>query len=181
MVSEGMLLFLSKDGILEHMKYAENTRLQISILEKSYPEICGKSFEEVMKCKIPRQHKIELQERKVECLSHELYFKSFDVNDKPCREIRKYFPSENSFCYEVLEMAKRHKNGFLYVFRDEPRGVKMLHSSDRRIPFLNYVPGLCLDLEEHSYFADYGFRREDYLRSAIAHLDLSLLFVDEKG
>lgn len=181
MIPESMLLFLSKDSILEHMKYAENVRLQISIFEKSFPQICGKSFVEAMRCKIPKQYKIELQEKYVEYLSHQLYFKSFDANDKPCKEIKKYFSSENSFCYETLEIAKKHKNGFLYVFKDKNEGIKILHSSDRRIPFYNFIPMLCLDLEEHSYFADYGFGRGEYLRSAIAHLDLSLLFVSEKA
>lgn len=181
MVPESMLLFLSKDSILEHMKYAENIRLQISILKKSFPQIYGKSFAEAMRCKIPKQYKIELQDRYVEYLSHELYFKSFAANDKPCREIKEYFSSEDSFCYEVLEIAKGQKNGYIYIYKGKGQGIKILHSASGYTPFLHFPPALCLDLEEHSYFADYGFRREEYLRSAIARLDLSLLFVGEKG
>ena len=31
---------------------------------------------------------------------------------------------------------------------------------------------LSLDVSEHAYFADYGFRREDYIRAAVSRLDL---------
>ncbi len=181
MVTENMLLFLSKDSLLEHIEYAKSIRLQISIIEKSYPGIYEKSFREIMNSKIPKECKLELKNKYVEYLSHELYFKSFAKNDKPCPNIKEYFSSENGFCYEMLEFAKKKKCGFVYVVKDRKSGVKILHSSDINTPFLNYTPLLALDLDEHSYFADYGFKREDYLRAAISHLDLSLLFVDEKG
>ena len=43
-------------------------------------------------------------------------------------------------------------------------------------------PLVAIDLAEHAYFGDYGFCREEYIKAAILHLDLSKIsdFVKER-
>ena len=181
MVNEGMLLFLSKESISEHIEYMYKIKAEISIIEKSLPGICAKSFAEIMKSKIDFECKKELKEKYTDYLSHKLYFDSFALNDRPGPEIKRYYSSEDSFCYEMLEKSKSARGGFMYVTKEKRRGIRILHSSESKDMFLRCSPLLALDLEEHSYFRDYGFKRELYLRAAISRLNLSLLFVDERS
>ena len=119
MVNEGMLLFLSKGSISEHIEYMYKIKAEISIIEKSLPGICAKSFAEIMKSKIDFECKKELKEKYTDYLSHKLYFDSFALNDRPCPEIKRYYSSEDSFCYEMLEKSKSARGGFMYVTKEK--------------------------------------------------------------
>jgi superoxide dismutase len=109
-------------------------------------------------------------------LSHKIYFSSFAENLSPCPKIRKFYPSEDSFCYEVLTLARKYDGGFIYIFSADDREVRVLHSSDTPRVFEREAPTLALDISEHAYFADYGFERDNYLKSAVARLDINKLF-----
>ncbi len=103
--------------------------------------------------------------------SHELYFSSFRKERTPCERIRAGYRSENNFCFELLEYAKRQCLGFLYIY-------PMV-----RHPFVGFGTDekylsralLAVDLWEHAYFLDYGFNFASYLEAALSHLDLSRL------
>ena len=175
MFSDAMLCFLSRDSILAHIDYMKNLRHKYSIIEKSYPALSGK---DIFSCKgrgLPRSVRDEAEELMREYLSHKLYFSSFSKNLTPCEKIKKYYTSEDAFCYEVLSLARAFNGGFIYVFSggSSPR---ILHSSKTPRVFERETPTLALDLSEHAYFADYGFERDNYLKSAVARLDINKLF-----
>ena len=175
--SDAMLCFLSRDSILAHIDYMKNLRHRYSIIEKSYPALSGK---DIFSCKgrgLPRTVRDEAEELMREYLSHKLYFSSFAENLSPCQKIRKFYPSEDSFCYEVLTLARKYNGGFIYIFSAGGSSPRILHSSDIPRVFERDTPTLAFDISEHAYFADYGFERDNYLKSAVARLDINKLFL----
>lgn len=176
MFSPAMLRFLSRDSILSHMDYMKNLSLKYSIIEKSYPALSGRDIFKIRGRELPRSVRDEAEELMREILSHKIYFNSFAENLAPCPEIRKLYPSEDSFCYEVLSLARACDGGFIYVFSGGGSSPRILHSSKTPRVFEREAPTLALDLSEHAYFADYGFERDNYLKSAVARLDINKLF-----
>ena len=108
--------------------------------------------------------------------SHESYFSSFTELAKPCPELKRHYSSEDAFCYEVLELAREYNGGFIYIFSNGRIRPTVKHSENAPFVYVKEMPTLAIDLFEHSYFLDYGFEREKYLRAAIGHLNLTLLF-----
>ncbi len=167
--------FLSENNVKNHLAYMRTLRLKYSILEKSLPRIKGVSPEELVRMNIPKKQSAELLPLILKIKAHELYFSSFTKTPKPCQLLKKYYISENSFCYELKEAAKRLDHGYLYVYKDG-RGRPCFRTVEALdIGFLRDAPLLVIDLFEHSYFADYGFEYEKYLTGAISHLDFSRL------
>ena len=179
MFSDAMLRFLSRDSILAHIDYMKELSLKYSIIEKSYPALAGKDIFKAKGSVIPRSVRGEAEELMRAILSHKIYFNSFAENLAPCPEIRKFYPSEDSFCYEVLSLARAFNGGFIYVFSGGGNSPRILHSSNIPRVFEREAPTLALDLSEHAYFADYGFERDKYLRAAVARLDIKKLFYDK--
>lgn len=176
MFSEAMLRFLSRDSILAHIDYMKNLRHKYSIIEKSYPALSGRDIFKIRGRELPRSARDEAATLMREYLSHKLYFSSFSENLTPCDKIKKYYPSEDSFCYEVLSLARAYDSGFIYVFSGGGSSPRILHSSKTPRIFEREAPTLALDISEHAYFADYGFERDNYLKSAVARLDINKLF-----
>ena len=174
-----MLCFLSRDSILAHIDYMKNLRHKYSIIEKSYPTLSGRDIFKLKGRELPRSVRDEAAELMREYLSHKLYFSSFSENLTPCEKIKKYYTSEDAFCYEVLSLARAFNGGFIYVFSDGGSSPRILHSSKTPRVFEREAPTLALDLSEHAYFADYGFERDNYLKSAVARLDIGKLFSDK--
>ncbi len=172
MFYDGMLTFLSRDNIMLHLSFLEKLKLKYSILEKSYEGIKGKTLVQIPKLRIPIDVREEAIATLSEIESHNLYFSSFSDKTYVCKEIREYYSSEEAFLYEIFEEAVKSKGNFLFVCRDG-RGKPMIFS-DKSFAELyqKYKPLLALDLCEHSYFIDYGFDREEYLRRAVGKLDL---------
>ena len=71
----------------------------------------------------------------------------------------------------------RSFHGFIYIFSAGGSSPRILHSSDIPRVFERDTPTLALDISEHAYFADYGFERDNYLKSAVARLDINKLFL----
>ncbi len=168
-----MLTFLTEDNIKNHLSYMRNLKLKHSIVEKSLPEIKGKSPREISRTDMKKSLKSEILPNVINIKSHETYFRSFSSSPSPCREIKKYYSSEDSFCYEALNLAKETDYGFIYVIINERGRPEIKHSGTLPYVYIRENPILALDLYEHAYFSDYGFSRDEYLRSAIAHFDLS--------
>lgn len=168
--------FLSEDNIKRHVGYMKRLRHEYSILEKSIAEIKGKTPSEISGMNLKRSIKNEIIAKIQQIKSHETYFSSFLETPRPCPELKKFFSSENAFCFEVLELAKAHTDGFIYVFSPAQSRPTVKHSTNAPFVYVREEPTLALDLAEHSYFLDYGFEREKYLRAAIGHLNLPLLF-----
>ncbi len=167
--------FLSESNVKNHLSYMRTLKLKYSILEKSLPDIKGKTAEKILKMNLPKKQLCELLPMLLDIKAHELYFSSFTEKPKPSQILRKHYTSENSFCYELVESAKRCHHGYLYIYKDT-RGkpcYKTVAATDRS--FLSDNPQLVVDLCEHAYFADYSFEYEKYLKGAISHLDFTRL------
>lgn len=174
---EAMRCFLSEDAINAHFEHYRRERCKCSIFEKSIPEIKGKSLGEILEMPISKATKSEILPGFISAKSHELYFNSFCVRRNVCQEIKDYYSSEAAFLYELSELAKKMKGGFLYVIRDRygvPRGV----CEDDIPSFRGLSPCLAIDMAEHAYFLDYRFDRERYVSGALARLDLDKIFSD---
>lgn len=175
MYNEEMLTFLSLDNIMLHLSFLERLKLKYSILEKSCETLAGKNCHELFKLRIPLEVKDEAVTLRSEIEAHELYFSSFSKNASVCKEIRAYYSSEEAFLYEVLVSAMNSKADFLFVSPDH-RGKPTVFTDVTYADICQKnTPCLAVDLCEHSYFLDYGFEREEYLRRAVGHLALSKL------
>lgn len=174
-----MLSFLSEDSIKAHNAYLKNLSSRHSVEEKSLPFIKGKSAFEISKMNIDKRVKSEILPLLFDIELHCAYFDSFTENPLPCREIKRYFSSEDDFCYQILTLARRTEYGFVYVVKNS-RGEPEIKSTKESQRLLYQAPLLALDVCEHAYFSDYGFEREEYLKRALSHLDLTKLFSSQK-
>lgn len=166
--------FLGEENIKMHVGYMKSLKHMYSINEKSIPEIRGKRMEQIAGLGLSRRLVSELLALGSEIKLHECYFSSFASVPSASKLLRKHYGSENSFCYELLGVAKGASGGFLCVFLDSrgrpvprlvaPTGLKIGEN-----------PILALDLQEHAYFLDYGFKREEYLRASISYLNIAKL------
>ena len=140
--------FLSEENIRRHEEYLNSLRLKLSILEKSDPTVM----------RIGSQIRREVAELALEIKSHEKFFDSFCLDQRTGHEQIKY---------EIYCQAMRREYGFLYIYYD--RGIKLSFDMPRA------EKCLCIDLYEHCYFLDYGFKKDKFLKNCISHLDLARL------
>ena len=140
--------FLSEENIRRHEEYLNNLRLKLSILEKSDPSAM----------RIGSQMKREESELIKEIKSHELFFDSFTQEQRAGHDRERY---------EIYCRSLEREYGFLYIYYD--RGIKTGFDMPR------VEKCLCIDLFEHCYFLDYGFKKDKFLKNCISHLDLARL------
>ena len=172
---KAMNLFLSEENIKKHLDHLRTMKLKYSILEKSMPEIKGKSISEISKSTINRKVKNEALELFWYIKSHELFFNSFTENPTLTEEMRKQSFSKEKFIYDVICEAKEKNYGFLFVYLDKQGKIKTSFASEFEGAFVKYEPKLCMDLYEHTYFSDYGFQKEKFLRGAFGYFDTGRL------
>ena len=170
-----MLTFLSEGNLKAHLDYMKTMRSKHSILEKSLPDIKGKSAEEIFKMPLKRSLKNEILPNLISYELHKTYFSSFTDRCVPCELLRKHYGSESAFCYKLFEEARRLTHGYLYVYKDTRGRVSFRTASDADEIMIREKPLLLLDLFEHAYFTDYGYDYEKYIKNALAHLDFSRL------
>ena len=171
MYSPVMESFLSKENIKLHLSHLNDLKLKYSILEKSCPILHKKRYSDVYSMKLSREVKQEALELLYKIEAHEIYFSSFCEKNQRCDFLRKYFPSKEAFLYEIFLLAKTSKSDFLFISTVK-KGKPVISFEEDTLMF---NPLLVLDLAEHSYFGDYGFDREEYIRRAISVLDLAKL------
>ncbi len=172
---DALRTFLTEENIRLHKDYLRQQKLRYSILEKSIPEIKGKSITEIHKMNLKKSLRAEILPLMQDIAAHETYFHSFSKESSPCKALKKYYSSEAGFCYELFQLARAEIGGFLFVFLDNRARPVAKLSSDTPFAYVTEQPVLALDLCEHAYFADYGFDRDEYLRRAIASLNLAKL------
>ncbi|MBO5906844.1 MAG: hypothetical protein J6Q85_01640 [Clostridia bacterium] len=170
-------LFLTKENITDHFSYLKGLRLRYSILEKSIPEIKGKSVCEIYRMRIKQEIKNEILPLINSIICHKIYFSSFSERPATCSKIKELYISEPSFLYELYEIGRSANGGFLLIGRDgvAPR-VTVCSDFSASIP-----SGVCLalDLCEHAYFLDYRFAKEKYLKAMLQFLNLSRLYEEK--
>ncbi len=79
--------------------------------------------------------------------------------------------------YELLCHAKSSRSEFVFVYKPTRREIKIKDMKEGFDAFIGEEPVLALDIAEHTYFLDYQFKRDEYLRRATSHLAISKLFV----
>lgn len=166
----GLEAVLSEESINLHKEHLKNLKLKYSILEKSIPEISGKSFREISKMRIKYRDEVLSLLRNIK--AHEIYFDSFGREFKSSNAVRNKFRTESAFLYELYEASKKEAGDFLLVTlnKDEVEYELMSENS-----FLKTEPLLAIDLCEHAYFLDFGFEKEEYLKRIISRLNLNRL------
>ena len=168
-----MRAFLTEENIMIHKEYMRTLRLRHSILEKSVPQIKGKSVFEIEKMRLNSSIKDDALPNLREYLAHEIYFNSFENARHSSPAVKDYYSSYEAFLYEIYLVAMNESCGFVFVFIDE-RGRPIIchNNANKRVKFM---PKIAIDISEHAYFLDYRFDKERYLRSALANLNISLL------
>lgn len=172
---KAMKMFLSEENVKKHLEHFRNLRLRFSVLEKSIPELKGKDISAVSKLSISRKIKDEALELLWQIKSHELFFNSFTINPLWNEEIRKHNSSRERLIYDVFSQVKDLYYGFLYVYTDRHKNIITIYSNKYDGTFVKYQPSLCLDLYEHTYFNDYGFKKDKFLSNALGYFDTGRL------
>ena len=168
-----MLTFLSEESIIYHREYMKTLRLKHSIMEKSIPQIKGKSVFEIERMHISNKEKIDILPNFRDYLAHQLYFNSFCNQVQPQNILKKYYSSTEAFLYEIHLLAMKNDCGFIFVSIGDNGKPEIFHKN--RYDRIKNAPKLALDISEHAYFLDYRFDKESYIRNALSHLNLSLL------
>ena len=170
-MSDVMRLFLSENSIRGHKEYLAQLKLKYSVLVKSEPRLSDLSLDKIHRLNLKSEIKNEAVTLLSEIKAHEIYFSSFAEGHGKYEKIKKKYLSADSLRYEIFSLAKRVHTGFLFVFLD--RGGVRIEARDKPPYFSIRTPTLALDLCEHSYFYDYFFDKQTYLKAALSRLDLS--------
>ena len=172
---KALTLFLTEGNLREHFDYLRMMRLKYSVLVKSVPSLEGKEISSVIKSSFDPEIKTEAVNLLWQIKSHELFFDSF--TDTPSLNInfKNNGISKEGFIYDILTMAKDKEWGFLYIYRDRKNNLVKSYTDKYDGAFCKYIPLLCLDLYEHTYFLDYRFKKEKYLRNALSNFNLGRL------
>ena len=169
--------FLSECSLRIHKEYLNTIKLKYSILLKSEPKLLDLDVKDIQNNRaIKREIRSEAVEHLSEIKAHELYFSSFG---EPCSRsdaIREAYGSESSFLYETMRSSLNFGEGYCFIVKGS-RGIFSINTKSAKTVYLDagILPLLCIDLYEHAYFCDYGFKREDYLNAALYRLDLKRL------
>ena len=168
---EAMNMFLSAENIKKHLEHLRTLRLKYSVLEKSVPEIAKRDILEISKLRISSQIREEATRLLWNIRSHELFFDSF--TDRPTWTNKEI--SREKLMYDILQMSYDKDYGFIYIYNDRNGRIKISHSIEYDGAFVTYTPGLCIDVCEHVYFCDYGFKKDRYVGGALSYLNTGKL------
>ena len=163
--------FVSERALLLHKEYVETERLRLSVIEKSYPELLGRSAKEILRSRCCEKREAAKFKLNIRC--HELYFSSFGKQYSASETVRRNYGSEATFIYELGRVAEECDGKYVFVYFDGKR-IKVRSGDEWE---LIYIDGdaLVIDLCEHAYFLDYGFNKGSYIKNLLPYLDLSLL------
>ena len=167
-MKSGIDAFISEMAQKEHREYLVNLKHKANIWKKSGVDVENASGRGIFSPRLLRAEKQTVTELCNSIKLHEIYFDSYRFSYMPSVWVKKSFGSENNFAYELSRLAEKSKADFLSVYMDKYNNVGFCEG-------LNAPQGalvkLTLDLCEHAYFRDYGFKRDKYIRIAIAHLN----------
>ena len=166
--------FLSEEAVSLHREYLNTLKLKYSVFEKSYKDIAGKSVNKIKTARVDRETKKEIIKTKLDIELHNLFFSSFSENPRSNSRLRDAYGSEQAFLYEVYRLALKSDGGFLVILKNRNK-IDIICGRLEQLEKLDLTPCLALDLEEHAYFLDYGFSREEYIKNALSSLDISKL------
>lgn len=170
-----MNLFLSESNIKRHLEHLREQKLRYSILEKSLPELRGKTINELIRLNINRDIKDEAISLLWYIKSHECFFDSFSEQQTRSDTLLNHYSSKEKFLYDLYTEGVERDHGFLFVYLDRQGAPRWIFSEKSDGAFIRYEPILALDLYEHTYFLDYGFEKKLFLRNALMYLNIAYL------
>ena len=168
----GMERFLSEETICLHKGYLNDLRLRCSVMEKSFSEFKDRDASRIFKMR--HRYKDEMLSIKGEILCHELFFNSFGSTFQASDAVRDCYRTEASFLYEAFKVSSEARAGYTVISAEKGR-VSIDLICDAKEIFKIKNPILCIDLFEHSYFADYGFDKDRYISNLLQYLELSAI------
>ncbi len=174
MNTEAINTFLSEDNIKRHLEYMHTLSLRLSIIEKSFPELKGKTISDVSRMRLEKDVRGEFIYLRWLINAHELFFDSYSLSPKKSESVKRDFGSRERFIYEIYTEIKSKENGFAFIYLDRGR-VRFDFCTVGSNAFVRYTPTLAIDLYEHTYFSDYGFNKDRFLRAALTYLDTGRL------
>ena len=114
-------------------------------------------------------------------INHNLYF--YNISNKKITEpiglikkdIDKYFTTYDNFKKEFKVKALNLKgSGYTFLVRDDKGDLKVNNTSNEDSPYYyGYIPIICLDLWEHSYFLDYFDDKNTYIDNFFKVIDFN--------
>ena len=107
--------------------------------------------------------------------SHEIFFDSFSCERAKIDLKNTPYGSSEGLLYELYRLGVNREGGFLYVSVDRGGQISVCHVSRPDRYFMLNPPRLCIDLSEHTYFSDYHFEKDRFLKNALNNLDLGRL------
>lgn len=110
--------------------------------------------------------------------AHEMFFNSLTEfssgytcpKERFGSKIRENWSSYDSFLYDFTETALKMRGpGFVWAALDCSGGRLLILSNSGYEAFdiKRYIPLFCIDMFEHSYYIDYYFDREKYLKNCL--------------
>ena len=175
MCDEALRLFVSENALKLHREYLIDIEHKISILRKSLSGLSD-DIKDVIRGRFTKEIKREAASLFFERDCHRIFFNSFTEVPVEAPYIRSKYSSENAFVYEIYRYILKMGNGLFCVYVDR-RGDFCFAKAEEVYPFASDRM-LIVDACEHSYFFDYGFNREKYIRNALSHLNLARLCKD---
>ena len=166
--------FLSERNLEMHKAYLNELMLKYRIFEKSYGELIGKNLDGIYKLNLQREEKVLAAKLFAEISAHKIYFDSFGERNTSSDRVKRKFGSVGQFLYEITEKCKAHCSGFLLIYENGNKIETYCGDEYENILRRKKVT-LALDLCEHAYFYDYGFGKEEYVKNAVTHFNLSKL------
>ena len=166
--------FLSEDNISLHKDHYGNLLSLSNVIYKSFPALKDVDPNDLKKIRIKSVRQNEYLPALNLAHLHKIFFGSFTDKPARCDYIRKWYSSEDDFLYGAYLAARESFSSFVYFFvhRDGRPDFKI---TDGESYSFEYSPVLAVDLFEHSYFMDYGFDRDRYIRRAFSVLNLEKL------
>ena len=164
---------LSEENILMHKEYVNACKAKYSFLLKSNPRFCNLSLLELSRFKKYKTEANSIVRLKSEILCHDLYFSSFGNKNQPITD-NKNSGGISDLLYSIYNTALNTLYGFLILYKDNDE-IMIYSGNDYQDIFVRYSPLISIDLFEHSYFMDYGFDKERYIKNALSYLNLSVI------
>lgn len=158
--------FLSRDSIIRHKEYLKELNLFYSVLEKSNQKLSGLSAEEILKSRIGAKLKCEAYKLKREIELHKLYFDSFDIYSLSKNRSSEEGARLVKLFYLANEALKNCENAKFLCFYINRQGEMDFHIVESYSNPMRENEIAAIDLCEHAYIFDYGYKREKYLEEA---------------
>lgn len=159
--------FLSERAITLHYDHQHKAYVdKINKLANEFPELQSLNLYQIVD-----RYTGTIHQNAAQALNHDFFWKCLGPNKTlPSGSlyafIQQQFSSYDNFIREFSQKAQNHfGSGWIWLaYNPSDETLLIIDGSDDYIPTIDgYVPLLCLDMWEHSYYPDYQYRRNNYI------------------